>query len=125
MSDAISFDLSEDVRALILTDRDDFLSELRSEMEPVLRAHADFFRYDCNEARGEIQEDTISIDDLEIDDTGEGKAYYRVDEYLYMGCRDISGTTDHDGQFPFSYDASTGAVFIPYRELPERPPDEI
>ena len=125
MSEHISFTIDEDLRLLFSTDRDEFASGLASEMEAALRAHPYFFRFDCDESRGEIQEDTISVEEIEINELGSGTAFYHFDEYLHMGCRDISGNTRHSGDFSFTYDHDPGDVFIPFRELPERPTDDI
>lgn len=125
MSEHVSFSVDEDLRLLFSTDQDEFAAKLASEMEAALRGYPYFFRFDCDETRGEIKEDTISVEEIEIDEFGSGTAFYHFDEYLHMGCRDISGNTRHENDFPFKYDPDSGSVSIPFRELPERPTDDI
>ncbi|MEK0448552.1 MAG: hypothetical protein RL088_820 [Verrucomicrobiota bacterium] len=125
MSTSISFQLPDDIRTLFDVDPKEFCSKLQSEIESVLRSRPHFFRYDCNDARGEIQDDTIVIEDLEIDALGNGEATYRVTEHVHMGCSDLDCDSEHDGQLSFTYERLSGSVVIPYREIQERPPDEF
>ena len=125
MVDSIDFEVSEELRSWFFSDRSEFCRALSDLLEAALKKRPEFFRFDCNEARGEIQEETISVEDLEITDTGDGTAFYGVDEYVWMGCQDINGTTCHSGELKFSYDSESGEIEIPFRELPERPFDDI
>ena len=125
MSEYITLTVSEVLRHLFSTDRSEFESGLAGEIKAALQMHPSFFRFDCDHSRGDIQEESIAVDDLEIDDFGSGTVFYSFDEYLYMGCSNLSGDTTHENTCSFTYDPDSGEVSIPFRELPERPTDDI
>jgi hypothetical protein len=126
-TDTFSVELSPECVALFKSNRKAFTKTLREELLGHKATLESMLRPFCDGIREEFSNDSICIEEcnIEVDELGKGRVYIEWQGYVEMGCRDISGPTDHEGWFKFTIDLDEGVLEFHVDYPPEREPDEF
>src|SRR4051812_20329618 len=74
-----------------------------------------------------VVDDTVKVaeEGLGLDDNWKGQVLVVFDEELWLGCRDIGGTSEREADLPFAVNPETGTLEVTFMDEQERDPDDF
>lgn len=99
---------------------DDFLEELKDHLCREIKQKYLHLCDAVNTDGGTLDEDSLKIEDIEIDENGKGTIYYEIYVHIHMGCRDLNREHHEQSSIPFIFDEAKGIIRIEWFEKGQR-----
>jgi hypothetical protein len=113
----IEIQISDETRQTPPADCKLFAEKIRADLESNTDKIAELLF--PRDPRGQIDDNSILIDDVETEKDGSGIVQVSCTEAAFYGCSDKDVIEDVFEDFKFTYDAERGIIRIPIPEKPE------
>ncbi|HEV7512723.1 MAG TPA: hypothetical protein VGO27_13590 [Candidatus Acidoferrum sp.] len=112
-----NYPLDQTTREALLTAG---MSTIVVEFERLLRPY-------LSDSLATVVDDTAKVaeEGLALDDDWKGRVLVVFDEDLWLGCRDIGGTSEREADLPFEVDVQSGTLLVDFMDEQEREPDDL